>query len=221
MLDLWMRGGQQCALNFTSMCPFMISYTNYNTISTLFNWPLIKFWVRKSGRIQTYWAMNCYRQAGREGGVQEGQNIWGPDWLGGSRLVRGTQYLGETSGHEFYCHESWGLIMHNHFLILGPDPGSCQPCLKTSPCPGFNTEISLRCSSFMEKCPWTATSPKWICFKNSSPCLFWAVSRLLLKKCYKVTYINQFEDSISFNTSIFLFEFLFYFIQARCYKLGL
>ena len=59
----------------------------------------------------------------------KGEHAGGGEYLG-PRLVRrgGGRNLGKTSSHGCVHQEGWGPIMCNHLLVLGPDPGSHQPC---------------------------------------------------------------------------------------------
>ena len=54
-----------------------------------------------------------------------GQNTSGPNWLGGPKSWK-------TSDHGCDCQKGLGLVMCNHLFVLGPDPGSRQPCLEAA-----------------------------------------------------------------------------------------
>ena len=56
-----------------------------------------------------------YGATGCKVGKREGQNTWGPDWLGGPEIL-----VKCLHGHWCDCQEGWGSVMCNHLLVLGP-----------------------------------------------------------------------------------------------------
>ena len=64
-----------------------------------------------------------YFEDGERGGGAGKQNTWGPDGLGGAKISVKRQVMGATVKEA--ARES---VMHNRLLVLGPNPGSCQPC---------------------------------------------------------------------------------------------